>query len=338
MSKVKELYVSLRDDPDLPVPEGESRESAAWNEASQRTRQHNTNAKALAMANESSLEKFADFIEKASLSKRFVEDALEVIVAQKWTLKERNKFINGLTDTKLDNFGNNIDKYFYSERDDAAEGLQEDLAGWVFSLSSEDRDKLFKHLSDNKHPFTVDDNVDRQMAKDKGYIASNARSTKGKYPLSIEGAAHLLATGLKLGTSSQNPYHTSAAKFESSSVDLTNDDNLVTPEPIVAEVEETQKQLNNTIDKTADKLAKRDYFSSKLSAKKFINAQREANNLKHFNNMMNIYSGFASAFAGFLGEFAGAQKASARLSQISAIIDTYAGANAALKTQPHPLG
>ena len=71
---------------------------------------------------------------------------------------------------------------------------------------------------------------------------------------------------------------------------------------------------------------------------KFINAQREANNLKHFNNMMNIYSGFASAFAGFLGEFAGAQKASARLSQISAIIDTYAGANAALKTQPHPLG
>ena len=61
MPKVKELYISLRDDPDLPIPEGESRESAAWNETSQRTRQHNTNSKALSMAKETSLEKLLTF-------------------------------------------------------------------------------------------------------------------------------------------------------------------------------------------------------------------------------------------------------------------------------------
>ena len=61
MSKVKELYISLRDDPDLSIPEGESRESAAWNETSQRTRQHKTNAKALSMATESAVEKLFKF-------------------------------------------------------------------------------------------------------------------------------------------------------------------------------------------------------------------------------------------------------------------------------------
>ena len=61
MSKVKELYIALRDDPDLDIPEGESRESAAWNETSQRMRQHKTNSKALALAAESPVEKLLNF-------------------------------------------------------------------------------------------------------------------------------------------------------------------------------------------------------------------------------------------------------------------------------------
>ena len=69
MAPVKDLYISLRDDPNLEIPEGESRESAAWAETAQRTRQHHTNAKALGMAAElkedSAVEKFADFIKKA---------------------------------------------------------------------------------------------------------------------------------------------------------------------------------------------------------------------------------------------------------------------------------
>ena len=72
MAPVKDLYISLRDDPNLEIPEGESRESAAWAETAQRTRQHHTNAKALGMAAElkedSAVEKFADFIKKAKPS------------------------------------------------------------------------------------------------------------------------------------------------------------------------------------------------------------------------------------------------------------------------------
>ena len=52
MSPAKDLYIALRDDPNLEVPEGDSRESAAWKETAQRTRQHHTNAKALGMASE----------------------------------------------------------------------------------------------------------------------------------------------------------------------------------------------------------------------------------------------------------------------------------------------
>jgi len=50
MAKAKELYISLRDDVNLSIPEGETRESAAWNETSHRLRQHQSNAKALSMA------------------------------------------------------------------------------------------------------------------------------------------------------------------------------------------------------------------------------------------------------------------------------------------------
>ena len=67
MSNAKELYISLRDDPDLNVPEGETRESAAWNEMSQRMRQHQSNAKALSMAapKADSMSKLLTFLEKA---------------------------------------------------------------------------------------------------------------------------------------------------------------------------------------------------------------------------------------------------------------------------------
>ena len=73
MAKAKSLYITLRDDPDLDIPEGESRESAAWNEMSQRVRQHKSNAKALAMASQvtepTAVEKLADFGEKHFLQK-----------------------------------------------------------------------------------------------------------------------------------------------------------------------------------------------------------------------------------------------------------------------------
>ena len=63
MVQAKNLYITLRDDPELEIPEGDSRESAAWNEMVQRVRQHSTNTKALSMGNESAVEKFRDFIE-----------------------------------------------------------------------------------------------------------------------------------------------------------------------------------------------------------------------------------------------------------------------------------
>jgi len=69
MVQAKTLYIKLRDDPDLEIPEGDSRESAAWNETAQRVRQHSTNAKALAMGTESSVEKLLDFIEKGLVRK-----------------------------------------------------------------------------------------------------------------------------------------------------------------------------------------------------------------------------------------------------------------------------
>ena len=69
MVQAKSLYITLRDDPDLDIPEGENRESAAWNEMTQRVRQHKSNSKALAMGSESSVEKFMDFIEKGLKAK-----------------------------------------------------------------------------------------------------------------------------------------------------------------------------------------------------------------------------------------------------------------------------
>ncbi len=75
-----------------------------------------------------------------------------------------------------------------------------------------------------------------------------------------------------------------------------------------------------------------------IALEKFVADSKEAIALKHHNNMMGVYSQLASGFGAFLGEFAGGQKASARLAQVSATIDTLAAANTALKTvQPYPL-
>ena len=61
MTQAKELYISLRDDPDLEIPEGETRESAAWGEMSRRMRQHKSNSKALSMATDSPVDKLFNF-------------------------------------------------------------------------------------------------------------------------------------------------------------------------------------------------------------------------------------------------------------------------------------
>lgn len=75
-----------------------------------------------------------------------------------------------------------------------------------------------------------------------------------------------------------------------------------------------------------------------IELEKFVADSKEAIALKHSNNMMAVYSKFASGFSAFLGQFAGSQKASARMAQASAVIDTYSAANTALKTvQPYPL-
>ena len=84
MANAKELYVALRDDPELDIPEGESRESAAWKETSQRMRQHNSNAKALGMAAEvsepSSIEKFILFTDNQDFSRSNILESLDVIL------------------------------------------------------------------------------------------------------------------------------------------------------------------------------------------------------------------------------------------------------------------
>ena len=65
----EKIYANLMKDPDLDIPEGESRESAAWNETSQRMRQHKTNAKALALAAEVSE---STAVEKLNNFKKFL--------------------------------------------------------------------------------------------------------------------------------------------------------------------------------------------------------------------------------------------------------------------------
>ena len=82
MAKAKELYISLRDDPDLSIPEGESRESAAWNETSHRMRQHQSNSKALSMANEttSPVEKLALFTANQDFSRPNVLESLDILL------------------------------------------------------------------------------------------------------------------------------------------------------------------------------------------------------------------------------------------------------------------
>ena len=82
MAKAKELYISLRDDPNLEIPEGDTRESAAWNETTHRMRQHNSNAKALSMATEttSPVEKLALFAANQDFSRSNVLESLDILL------------------------------------------------------------------------------------------------------------------------------------------------------------------------------------------------------------------------------------------------------------------
>ena len=299
MSKVKELYIALRDDPDLDIPEGETRESAAWNETSQRMRQHKTNSKALALAAEVSestaVEKLWDFnsnqntfqnsslesldnillfLEKAPKGTpeedETSEEAQERIKAQpygafqskaamnrklqdmtggKFTKTELNKFVNDLNPAQRNNLGNNINKYFNPANDDDAFDIHGNMTDWAFSLPKDDINNLFNHLSDNKQPFTVDAGVAGKELRDKGYVDKGIRASGGKYPLSLQGAAHLIQAGMNLGTSSKNPYHISATKFNKNSEDLSNEDNWIGPEQVEQPVttEDKQNDLANRL-------------------------------------------------------------------------------------------
>ena len=82
MAKAKELYISLRDDPDLNIPEGDTRESAAWSEMSHRMRQHQSNATALGMATEttSPVEKLALFTANQDFFRSNILESLDVIL------------------------------------------------------------------------------------------------------------------------------------------------------------------------------------------------------------------------------------------------------------------
>ena len=227
MPKAKELYITLRDDPDLEIPEGETRESAAWNEMSQRVRQHKSNSKALAMASQvsepSSIEKFTDFMEKA---KRI--EAIPV-----GPFKSKKEFLGYLRDfsggTDVPGFGA-IQKWFEglssAKKNQLAvniEEYQDELGDYSASLRGEERDNFLNHLADNKHPFTVDAGVGAAELRSKGYIDKGQRPSGGKYRLTPEGASHLIGDS-RLKQSSKNPFNISANKFNQHSVDLTDED------------------------------------------------------------------------------------------------------------------
>ena len=299
MSKVKELYIALRDDPDLDIPEGETRESAAWNETSQRMRQHKTNSKALALAAESPVEKLLNFTSNpeflpppslATLLKEedeTSEEAQERIKAQpygafqskaamnrklqdmtggKFTKTELNKFVNDLNPAQRNNLGNNINKYFNPANDDDAFDIHGNMTDWAFSLPKDDINNLFNHLSDNKQPFTVDAGVAGKELRDKGYVDKGIRASGGKYPLSLQGAAHLIQAGMNLGTSSKNPYHISATKFNKNSEDLSNEDNWIGPEQVEQPVTTEDKQND-----LANRLVQEGIVPDKKKARDLVN-------------------------------------------------------------------
>ena len=229
MAKAKELYISLRDDPDLNIPEGDTRESAAWNEMSHRMRQHQTNSKALSLGNDvaepSSVEKFADFIEKA---KRI--EAIPV-----GPFKSKSEFLGYLKDfsggTGVPGFGR-IEKWFSglpkAKQNQLATNMneyQDDLGDYSASLRGEERDNFLKHLADNKHPFTVDEGADVSELRSKGYVAKGQRASGGKYRLTPEGASHLIGDSrLRPRKGSKDPFNISANRFNQHSVDLTDAD------------------------------------------------------------------------------------------------------------------
>ena len=228
MVQAKSLYISLRDDPDLSIPEGDTRESAAWNEMSQRVRQHKSNSKALAMASEvsepSSIEKFADFIEKAPASQsdtNKIRDLLRDI--QPPIASDRDTHYDGrqkafdkviskfMTDNKnvlgvaaRRHLEKNLDEYF-GEEAPFGRDFVEHLHDLEFGGEGEQQDFLKQLLQER--PFTVEDSLHNPKdgnLRDMGYIASGQRAKSGKYKLTPEGAAHLLFSNKRNSLSKRN--------------------------------------------------------------------------------------------------------------------------------------
>jgi len=215
MAPAKDLYIALRDDPNLEVPEGDTRESAAWKETAQRTRQHRTNAKALGMASEvkedSAIAKFADFLEKAPTSDNKVRELLRQFQPpissdrdthysgrQKAFDKVISTFIknNNITTAKYNNLTKNLGEHF-SEDSPFGDAFVDHLHDLEFGKEGEQQNFL-KQLLEPK-PFTADASMKDDLME-LGYIDSK-RGT-GKLKLTPEGAAHLVLGGNRPSKSS----------------------------------------------------------------------------------------------------------------------------------------
>ena len=224
---------------------------------------------------------YGAFPSKAAMSR-----TLQDMTGDKFTKTELNKFVNDLTPAQRNNLGNNINKYFNPANADDALDIHGSMADWAFSLPKDDINNLFNHLSDNKQPFTVDAGVAGKELRDKGYVDKGIRASGGKYPLSLQGAAHLIQAGMNLGTSSKNPYHISATKFNKNSEDLSNEDNWIGPEQVEQPVTTEDKQND-----LANRLVQAGIVTDKKEAREFVN--KLSNDNTNFETLEdNIYDYF----------------------------------------------
>ena len=166
MAPAKDLYIALRDDPNLEVPEGDTRESAAWKETAQRTRQHHTNAKALGMASEvkenSAVEKFADFLKKAKPSSfdatpvgpfptkgKFNEAVQFSFKGPQSTAASVSKIVAGMNKKQRETLARNVHEYFKSATDEGEHDLHTEMSDWSSSLPEEDTANLLNHFKNH---------------------------------------------------------------------------------------------------------------------------------------------------------------------------------------------
>tara|TARA_R110002110_G_scaffold269084_1_gene484813 strand:+ start:401 stop:4318 length:3918 start_codon:yes stop_codon:yes gene_type:complete len=278
MAKAKELYISLRDDPDLSIPEGETRESAAWNETSHRMRQHQSNAKALSMASEvsepSSIEKFADFIEKAVAakipvgpfeSKAAFDKALGFsFKGVKTTQASLNKIVSDLSNKEKINLAHNVHEYFNSATDEGEHDLHTEMSEWSSSLPEDEKSGLLKKLASTRKPFTANQSINAKELKDNGYIGRAA--TKGGHKLTVQGAAHLVSGKMKVA-GKNNPFIISPANFKKKE-NLSDSDSWDAIAPEKFEPPKTTKQKQNQLarDLTDDGIFENEKTANKVIA------------------------------------------------------------------------